>query len=80
MQGLAISSLKPTPVLNGIATWFDRLTMSGYAPRNDRRHGLEFHNFHVLRRVRVITHPLKTSKGALVLGALFLVAFLLAQK
>ena len=54
--------------------------MSGYAPRNDRRHGLEFYNFHVLRRVRVITHPLKTTKGALVLGALFLVAFLLAQK
>ena len=22
---------------NGIATWFDRLTMSGYAPRNDRK-------------------------------------------
>ena len=22
--------------INGIATWFDRLTMSGYAPRNDR--------------------------------------------
>ena len=23
--------------LNEIATWFDRLTMSGYAPRNDMR-------------------------------------------
>ena len=23
--------------LNEIATWFDRLTMSGYAPRNDSR-------------------------------------------
>ena len=23
--------------LNEIATWFDRLTMSGYAPRNDNR-------------------------------------------
>ena len=34
---------------NGIATWFDRLTMSGYAPRNGggwrliQAEGVDFH-------------------------------------
>ena len=34
----------PRSVLNlhEIATWFDRLTMNGYAPRNDNRMALGF--------------------------------------
>ena len=41
---VAVAMMVPRSVLNlhEIATWFDRLTMNGYAPRNDNRMALGF--------------------------------------
>ena len=36
LDGVAMVVCRRVFNLNEIATWFDRLTMSGYAPRNDR--------------------------------------------